>query len=107
MISKDEFDWVDFYQEFAEKLLTYKNNRKELISIVEKVYKKAEINLPKLELDNNIIDIDPFTVFGLFNKAITEDNRLKIISNFANALNIKSKLPTGKMETMQVSKQLP
>ena len=27
----NQFDWVEFYKEFAEKLLAYKDNRQELI----------------------------------------------------------------------------
>ena len=95
MFSKEQFDWVEFYKEFAQKLLNYKTNRKELISIVESVYKDTGINLPTLEIDNNIIDIDPFTIFGLFNKGITKENRLKIMSDFATKLNIQAKLPTS------------
>ena len=30
MENTNQFDWVLFYQEFAEKLQTYKNRRKEL-----------------------------------------------------------------------------
>lgn len=26
----NQFDWVEFYKEFAEKLLAYKDNRQEL-----------------------------------------------------------------------------
>jgi len=95
MFSKEQFDWVDFYKEFAQKLLNYKTNRNELISIVENVYKDANINMPTLEINNEVIDIDPFTIFGLFNKGITKDNRLKIMSGFANKLNIQSNLPTS------------
>ena len=95
MFDKEQFNWVDFYKEFAKKLLKYKLNRTELISIVENVYKDADINLPTLDIDNNLVDIDPFTIFGLFNKGITKDNRLKIMSNFAKRLNIQAKLPTS------------
>ena len=95
MFSKEQFDWVDFYKEFAQKLLKYKVNRKELIAIVESVYKDSDINMPTLEIDNKLIDIDPFTIFGLFNKGITKDNRLKLMSNFAKKLNINAKLPTS------------
>ncbi len=95
MFSKEQFDWVDFYKEFAQKLLKYKANRKELISVVENVYKNADINMPTLEIDNKLLDIDPFTIFGLFNKGITKDNRLKIMTSFAKELNIKAKLPTS------------
>lgn len=51
--------------------------------------------MPKLEKDNNIIDIDPFTIFGLFNKGITKENRLKIISEFARVLHIETKVPSS------------
>ena len=93
MINYEQFEWIEFYQEFARKLLKYKTDRKLLISIVKQVYKNAEINMPKLEINNDIVDIDPFTIFGLFNKGITYDNRLKIISGFAKELDIQSPLP--------------
>lgn len=43
MFSKEQFDWFDFYKEFAQKLLNYKEDRNELISIVESVYKDSDI----------------------------------------------------------------
>ena len=43
--------------------------------------------------DSSIIDIDPFTVFGLFNKGITNANRIAILESFATVFNIKSKVP--------------
>lgn len=64
-----KFDWVEFYGEFARTLLKYKNNRQTVIDNIIAIYNEAGINLPTLERDNNIIDIDPFTVFGLFNKS--------------------------------------
>ncbi len=87
------YDWVDFYSEFAGALLTFKNNRDELIKIIKEVYEEIDIKLPTLEEDNQIVDIDPFTVFGLFNKQITQENRIKIISKFAEKLKIKADIP--------------
>ncbi|HQE49586.1 MAG TPA: AAA family ATPase [Fervidobacterium sp.] len=96
MSATNLFDWVDFYKEFAGKLLAYKNRRDELIDIVKSVYTDTGINLPTLEKDNNIVDIDPFTVFGLFNKSsMKESNRIKIISAFAEKLNVNAPLPTA------------
>lgn len=93
MVEKNEYKWVDFYEEFADKLLEFKNERKKLIEIIIRVYEKININLPKLETDHIIIDIDPFTIFGLFNKGITTENRIKISSQFAKELNMKSDVP--------------
>lgn len=86
--------WGDFYQEFANKILQYKNNRKDLITIIRKIYDNINIKLPTLEKENNIVDIDPFTVFGLFNKGIKDENRTIIITEFAKLLNINLEVPT-------------
>lgn len=72
--------WVDIYTNFAKKLLQFKNSRNQLIEIIKEVYEEIDIKLPTLERDNNIVDIDPFTVFGLFNKSsLTNNNRVKIL----------------------------
>lgn len=34
----NQFDWVEFYKEFAEKLLAYKDNRQELIIKVKQIF---------------------------------------------------------------------
>ena len=91
-----QFDWVDFYKAFAKALLQYKDKRSGLIEIIKKVYEEIEINLPTLERDNQIVDIDPFTVFGLFNKSkLKESNRVKIITAFAKELSVDAAIPTS------------
>lgn len=91
----EQFGWVDFYKEFARALLQYKSRREVVIEKIISVYQNADINLPTLEKDNNIIDIDPFTVFGLFNKSSMKDsNRIKIISGLAEAFNVGMDAPT-------------
>lgn len=90
------FDWVDFYKAFAKALLNYKDKRSDLIQIIKKVYEEIEINLPTLERDNQIVDIDPFTVFGLFNKSkLKEANRVKIITAFEKELAVNATIPTS------------
>ena len=88
-----QFDWINFYSEFADKLLEYKDNRQELINKIKRVYATINIKLPKLESGDEIIDIDPFTVFGLFNKGITNENRIVIIKGIAEEFGINSKQP--------------
>lgn len=95
-VSTNQFDWVDFYKELASKLLQYKDNRQELVEKVRKIYETTGINLPTLERDNQIVDIDPFTVFGLFNKrSMKESNRKKIISAVANLFGVNTPVPTS------------
>ncbi len=87
------FAWVDFYQEFADKLLLYKNKRQELIEKVKRMFEMTGINMPLLEADNEIVDMDPFTVFGLFNKGLTDANRSSILKAFAELFQIKAEVP--------------
>lgn len=91
----NRFDWVDFYHELAEKLLRYKNNRKTLIDKVNAIYTETGLKLPNLDEDGAFDDIDPFTFFGLFNKQLTRENRLKIISAVAKLFGVSAPFPTS------------
>ena len=96
---KNNKEWVNIYQEIANKLLEYKDNRKELIDIIYNIFSKIEgVNLAKLEDDgegNSIkpYDIDPFTIFALFNKTLSWDKRIKIIQGFKDEFSLKSQVP--------------
>ena len=90
----NQFDWAVFYKEFAGKLRAYKNNREELIAKVCKIYDLAGINMLTLERDNKIVDIDPFTIFGLFNKSkMRDDNREKILTAIAQLFDVSAPIP--------------
>ncbi len=91
----NQFNWMVFYKELSGELLQYKNNRKELIEKVRRIYEITGINLPTLEKDNQIIDIDPFTFFGLFNKKLTDANRLSILKAIAELFDVKAPVPTA------------
>lgn len=89
-----QFVWVNFYKEFASKLLAYKNNRGELVEKVKAIYAETGINMPTLEKDNQLVDIDPFTVFGLFNKSsMREANRIKIITAVRKIFDVVTAVP--------------
>ena len=87
------FIWNEIYEEFATKLLEYKNDRKNLISKLQNVYEEIDMKLSKMESNGEILDIDPFTIFGLFNKGITDDNRKRILGEIAKQFNLKNKVP--------------
>ncbi|MFA6773999.1 MAG: AAA family ATPase [Sphaerochaeta sp.] len=94
MQNQKMYDWVPFYKECATKLLGYRNDRQNLINKVKSMYDATGINLPTLERDNNIVDIDPFTVLGLFNKSSMKPaNRIKLISSFAKEFGVQSIVP--------------
>lgn len=90
----EQFKWVNFYTEFATKLLEYKSDRASLIKKLQNVYSSIGMKLPKLEKDNIIPkDIDPFTIFGLFNKGITDANRVNILGGIKKEFDILADVP--------------
>ena len=89
----EQFKWVSFYMEFATKLLEYKTDRSSLIGTLQKVYSNIGMKLPKLEKDNVPKDIDPFTIFGLFNKGITDAKRISILGGIKTLFEIEADVP--------------
>lgn len=95
MNTSNQFIWTDFYQEFAQRLVAYKDNRSLLVEKVKKIYELSGISMPTLEKDNNLVDIDPFTVFGLFNKNLRVENRIKILNAIVKLFDLGSKVPNS------------
>ena len=89
-----KFTWISFYKELSDELLTYRDRRDDLINKLATVYESIGMSLPKLEADE-LQDIDPFTVFGLFNKGITDANRKKIVAGIAEVFGIRAEQPTN------------
>lgn len=87
------FDWVPFYREVAQKLLSYKDNRATLVAEIKEVFASIGLALSKLNKRNDATDIDPFTVFGLFNKRALPETRIKIMTGLAQKWNISAAVP--------------
>ncbi|WP_010530054.1 AAA family ATPase [Lentibacillus jeotgali] len=80
--------------EFADKLLQFKNKRTELLSILKGVYKDLNIRYPFTDKGISIEDICPFTVFGSFNKGITNENRIAIARELSTKFGVQTPVPT-------------
>ena len=97
-MNENKIEWTDFYMELADKLIEYKDDRLSLINKIQNIFNELNMNLPSLERndDGNIIipyDIDPFTVFALFNKQISAENRINIIKQFKKEFLISAEAP--------------
>lgn len=89
------FQWTEFYMELASALLPYKNNRSDLIAKLKTIFADAGMNFPFKERGKEVYeDICPFTVFGSFNKGITNANRIALLEQFAKQFSIKAAVPT-------------
>lgn len=88
------FQWTSFYMELASALLKYKNNRSELIGILKTIFSDAGMNFPFKEKGQIYEDVCPFSIFGSFNKGITNANRIALLEQFAKQFTIKAAVPT-------------
>ncbi len=93
-MGQERFGWIDFYTELATKLLDYKSDRQTLIKKLQKVYADIQMKFPKIESGDEVMDIDPFTVFGLFNKGITKENRIRIVEGIASEFDVQADVPS-------------
>ncbi len=87
------FTWIPFYKELAQKLLKFRNDRKPLVNWI---YDNLDGYIKHLKDDSSgkhVADIDPFTVFAIFNRGISHDKRVKICLTFKNYLNISAPVP--------------
>jgi 5-methylcytosine-specific restriction protein B len=88
------FSWTTFYTEFADKLLPYKNNRDELLKHIYDTYETLGLKNPLMDNGSPMDDICPFTVFGCFNKGITDENRISIMKTIGSKLGVVSNIST-------------
>jgi 5-methylcytosine-specific restriction enzyme B len=89
----NKFKWAGFYSEFADKLLLFKNNRGELLSILKAEYDALNMRYPFIDENEPVDDICPFTVFGCFNKGITDDNRIALMSAIGEKIGVNAETP--------------
>ncbi|MEA3295551.1 MAG: AAA family ATPase [Patescibacteria group bacterium] len=99
--NNDNFNWSNFYNELAIKLLDYENKQNELINIIEKIKNENEDILLSSVHDKNLEgkiiklkEIDPFTFFACFNGGVqTTEKRKIILSTFKEKFSLKNKIP--------------
>lgn len=93
MDTAEKFPWIPFYTNFADALLPYRSRRDELIQKLLAVFSAINMNFPTLERGGLPEDIDPFTVFALFNKNITDARRQAIIRGLKAEFGVAGNVP--------------
>ena len=86
------FSWVPFYMEMADKLLAFKNNRKALVDIIYSLDSQY-VSYIHTNDGGHYPDIDPFTFFGIFNRGNSFEKRKKIAAFFKERLGVKTEVP--------------
>jgi 5-methylcytosine-specific restriction protein B len=98
-LDKHRFQWTRFYEAFADKLLTFRNRRSELIAGIHAIAEKFDcMSILNDQYEKNVPggplqDICPFTTIGIFNRGITDANRKVIARELASLLGVSEPVP--------------
>jgi hypothetical protein len=92
------FTWIPMYTELARKVLPYLNRQPELISMLKELKAKDLPVISVVDRDENeseipLTEIDPFTFFACFNRALTTENRQAILGYLKRKLGLQSEVP--------------
>lgn len=95
---KHRFQWTRFYSAVADKLLDYQNDREALVGAIHEISTRVD-GLSHLQdqfedgATRPLEDICPFTTFGVFNRGLTDENRIKIAKELAEFLGVEELVP--------------
>lgn len=88
------YTWIPFYKELSQKLLQFRDDRQPLIDWIYSNIKSEYIKHLKDDPDGRRVgDIDPFTVYAIFNRGIAHDKRIEICQKFRDYLNVSASVP--------------
>lgn len=95
------FTWIPFYTELAKKLLQYKENRKPLVDWIYSDLSNVKgnggnslVNYLREQDGSQIVDIDPFSVFAIFNRNTTHLKRMEFLKLFKEHFNVGAEVPS-------------
>ena len=95
---EEKFPWLPFYTELAPALLSCKKDRKPLVdwiySDISQVGEKSLVDYIHMRDGSKVKDIDPFSVFAIFNRPLKSENRVAILQKFKERFALKSVVPT-------------
>ena len=93
-----KLEWIPLYTELAKALLSCKNDRKPLVdwiySDISKVGDSSLVEYLHMRDGSIITDIDPFSVFAIFNRPLRPANRVAMLQMFKERFSLKSEVPT-------------
>ena len=92
MTTDSQYSWPRFFMELADKLLAFKDDRQALIATLQHIYAELGMDLPTLDSGGIPTDIDPFTVYGLFNRGLTDNKRRVVALGIGGALGVEAPL---------------
>jgi len=100
MTENNSFDWIPFYEDLASKLLPHRARQKVLIDFLELLRSQGLTITPLEDTDESgrrflLTEIDPFTFFGSFNRAIVADTRIRILQAMKDRFEVGATVPSS------------
>ena len=93
-----QLPWIPLYAELTKALLSCKNDRKPLVdwiySDISQVGDKSLVEYIHMRDGSKVTDIDPFSVFAIFNRPLRPENRVAMLQMFKERFALKSEIPT-------------
>ena len=89
--------WIPLYAELTKALLSCKNDRKPLVdwiySDISQVGEKSLVEYIHMRDGSKVKDIDPFSVFAIFNRPLKVENRVAMLKMFKERFGLKAEVP--------------
>lgn len=86
------FKWTGFYEAIANQLVEFEDKRTQLIKIATSLADKHSLSYIQGK-HQQLDDIDPFTLMGMFNRGQTAENRRAIATDIAKAIGVGDPVP--------------
>lgn len=95
----EKFTWIPFYEEMARKLMGYKDqvdengNHSTLVEKIKSLNSEWIDFLRAKAVNGDFADIDPFTVFAIFNRSSGMERRCAILKSFKELFGVLAEIP--------------
>ena len=95
----EKFTWIPFYEEMAQKLMEYKDqvdengNHSILVEKIKSLNSEWTDFLRAKAVNGDFADIDPFTIFAIFNRSSGMERRCAILKSFKELFGISAEIP--------------
>lgn len=95
----EKFTWIPFYEEMAQKLMEYKDqvdengNHSILVEKIKSLNSEWIDFLRAKAVNGDFADIDPFTIFAIFNRSSGMERRCAILKSFKELFGISAEIP--------------
>ena len=97
----ERFTWIPLFKELSLALLEFKTDREILVDWiyselgqVSASKDRSLVTYLKQKDGSKIYDIDPFSIFGIFNRNLSWENRTLLFEKFKEHFGLKSEIPT-------------